>query len=506
MQKSEPVSFVDAAQYLRKSTVEHQKYSIDNQIAAIERYADDHHYRVVQSYVDAGRSGLTFDNRHELKRLIKDVQSGSASFRAILVYDVSRWGRFQDADEAAYYEYACKRAGIRVVYCAEPFGNDGTPLDTVIKGLKRAMAGEYSRELGVKVYAGQKRIIEQGFRLGALAGYGLRRQLVDPSGKPRGILKVGERKSVSSDRVILVPGPREEIAVVRHIFRTFIKTGKRQTEIARALNRRGLVSSTGAPWNFSSVDRVLTSPKYTGLNVWGRTTAKLGCRPVRIPSDRWIYSPMSSPPIVSRSTFEKAQQKIAAYRVRKTDAEVLASLRKLWRRRGKLTGRLIDKDRTVPSESALTWRFGSLSETYRLIGFEPPADLAFVEVNRRIKRLRDEIIDKIRTLFVNRGDRVVVSRGRFPTIQLNNTTTLQVFVMRCRINQWGNPRWRIRFDNGVPGPAFAVCMGTTNEEPIAFYFFGEGKRVRNRANMHEKDLVPLEPYKITKLGDLWSLV
>ncbi|MEO6246527.1 MAG: hypothetical protein ABIQ12_13930 [Opitutaceae bacterium] len=27
-------------------------------------------------------------------------------------YDVSRWGRFQDADESGYYEYICKRAGI----------------------------------------------------------------------------------------------------------------------------------------------------------------------------------------------------------------------------------------------------------------------------------------------------------------------------------------------------------------------------------------------------------
>jgi hypothetical protein len=37
------------------------------------------------------------------------VESGAASFDVILVYDVSRWGRFQDADESAYYEYLCKR-------------------------------------------------------------------------------------------------------------------------------------------------------------------------------------------------------------------------------------------------------------------------------------------------------------------------------------------------------------------------------------------------------------
>ena len=55
--------------------------------------------------------------------MIDTVESGNASFKAILVYDISRWGRFQDADESAFYEYLCKRAGIEVHYCAEQFEN-----------------------------------------------------------------------------------------------------------------------------------------------------------------------------------------------------------------------------------------------------------------------------------------------------------------------------------------------------------------------------------------------
>src|SRR5450755_2433592 len=41
------------------------------------------------------------------------------------------------------------------------------------------MAGEYSRELSVKVFAGQCRLIEHGFRQGGPAGFGLRRLLID---------------------------------------------------------------------------------------------------------------------------------------------------------------------------------------------------------------------------------------------------------------------------------------------------------------------------------------
>lgn len=45
----------------------------------------------------------------------------------------------------------CRRAGIQVAYCAEQFENDGSPVSTIVKGVKRAMAGEYSRELSAKV-------------------------------------------------------------------------------------------------------------------------------------------------------------------------------------------------------------------------------------------------------------------------------------------------------------------------------------------------------------------
>jgi DNA invertase Pin-like site-specific DNA recombinase len=114
--------------------------------------------------------------RDALQRLIADVRAKRAEFTEILVYDVSRWGRFQDADESAYYEYLCKEAGIAVHYCAEQFENDGSLSATIIKGMKRAMAGEYSRELSVKVFAGQCRLISLGFRQGGLAGFGLRRQ------------------------------------------------------------------------------------------------------------------------------------------------------------------------------------------------------------------------------------------------------------------------------------------------------------------------------------------
>jgi DNA invertase Pin-like site-specific DNA recombinase len=207
--KSAEAGIRRAAQYVRMST-DHQRYSIDSQISAIEEYAHCHDIRVVRTYADEGRSGVTMKGRHALKALIADVQQGRADFEIILVYDVSRWGRFQDADESAYYEFICKSAGISVIYCAELFENNGSMLATMLKVMKRTMAGEYSRELSVKIARAHRRHAELGFHQGGPANFGLRRMLVDANNKLKMPLKHGEAKSLQGDRVILVRGPKDE--------------------------------------------------------------------------------------------------------------------------------------------------------------------------------------------------------------------------------------------------------------------------------------------------------
>ena len=109
---------IRAAEYVRMST-DHQQYSTENQRQIIRQYAEQRGMTIVCTYTDAGKSGLKIDGRDALKQLIYDVQNRKAEFNAILVFDVSRWGRFQDADESAYYEYICRRAKIEVHYCAE---------------------------------------------------------------------------------------------------------------------------------------------------------------------------------------------------------------------------------------------------------------------------------------------------------------------------------------------------------------------------------------------------
>jgi len=211
-----------------------------------------------------------------------------ADFDTILVYDVSRWGRFQDADESAYYEYICKRAGITVQYCAEQFENDRSPVPTIVKGVKRAMAGEYSRELSAKVFAGQCRLIELGFRQGGAPGFGLRRALIDQSGTPKGELSRAEQKNIQTDRVVLAVGPEIEVGMVRQIYRRFVEDLVSERQIADDLNARGMTRELGHPWTRGAVHQILINEKYVGNNVWNRVSFKLKKKRVRNHPDMWI--------------------------------------------------------------------------------------------------------------------------------------------------------------------------------------------------------------------------
>ena len=357
-----------AAQYVRMST-EHQQYSTLNQADKIREYADKRGIEIVRTYADDGKSGLSIGGRASLQKLIADVESGNTDFNLILVYDVSRWGRFQDADESAYYEYICKRQGISVAYVAEQFENDGSPVSTIVKGVKRAMAGEYSRELSAKVFAGQCRLIELGFRQGGPAGFGLRRVLIDQSGTIKATLKPGEHKSLQTDRVILVPGPAQEVATVHQIYRWLVDDDLPLSEIAQRLNDIPIYTDLDRPWTYSTVRQVLTNEKYIGNNVYNRHSFKLKKKHVDNPPEMWIRKEGAFEGIVPLDTFLAAQEVLTERSKRLTDEELLNHLKALYAECGRLSGFIIDQVANGPSASLYTSRFGSLVRAYELIGY-----------------------------------------------------------------------------------------------------------------------------------------
>ncbi len=377
-------SQIRAAEYVRMST-DHQQYSTHNQRAKIREYANERNIDIVRSYEDDGKSGLTIQGRFALQQLIKDVESKTCGFQVILVYDISRWGRFQDSDEAAHYEYLCKRASVKIIYCAEQFENDGTPVAAIVKGVKRAMAGEYSRELSVKVLAGQYRFVRMGYRQGGGSRvYGYRSLLVDIEGNVKGELGPGERKCVQSYHVVLALGKDEEAATVQRIFEWFVSSQLSEGEIANRLNKEGILKA-GKKWNWNNIHYLLANEVYVGNNVFNKVSARLGmAKRFNSPGD-WIRKENSHPSLVTLQTFMGAQQRICSrVRATQTDTELLQILQRVLAKHKKLTTRIIDAEPKCPSSSTYVHRFGSLIEAYRQIGYLPERECLFTKINRMI--------------------------------------------------------------------------------------------------------------------------
>ncbi len=452
---------IRAAAYVRMST-EHQQYSTSNQMDVIKEYAARRNMEIVTVYSDEGKSGLSIQGRASLAGMIADVENKRTNFSCILVYDVSRWGRFQDADESAYYEYLCKRAGIAVHYCAEQFENDGSNISSIFKSVKRGMAGEYSRELSAKVFRGACRLIQLGFKQGGTAGFGLRRMLVDHTGQKKGMLKMGEHKSIQTDRVILVPGPDEEVETVRWMYNAFVNEGKSEGEIMKLLNEQGILTDFQRPWTRGTVHEVLTNEKYLGHNVYHRTSCKLKQKHVENPPEKWIRADNAFVGIIDSALFLAAQSIILTRSHKFSDEEMLEKLRGILTQHGRISGILIDEAEDLPSSSAFRNRFGSLVSAYRLIGYDPEIDYSFIEINRQLRKMHPEIVAEVLEKLRQMGSSVSIDE-KTDLILVNEEWTVSIVLCRYQQSEAGTARWVIRLDEGLkPDITIAVRMDETN--------------------------------------------
>lgn len=404
-----------AAQYLRMST-DFQRYSLANQAEMIARYAETEGYEVVATYQDAGKSGVTTKKRDGLKALLRDVLAG-ASYSTILVVDVSRWGRYQDPDQAAHYEFICREAGVRVVYCAEPFNDDDGPTSSIVKNLKRVMAAEYSRQLADRCRQGIRRRRLAGGKGGGVAPYGFRRQVFELDGAPGQMLKTGERRMRPDQTVRLVHGPQEEIRVLRRIFWLFVEDARGVTEIAHMLNQAGVPYRDGGLWNEGRIKAALRNEIVLGVHVFNKNPTAFGTPLPKPPQSEWLRVKVLRP-VVSAELFRRAQKKFIDLNGQMfTDEEMLVKLRRLWAKEGYLSRRLIDSHPDVQWSGAYIRRFGSMQVVYDRIGWHRrPRSGEHVD---RAGLASDMIILRLKELLASHGylnSRLIEASPRLPTV------------------------------------------------------------------------------------------
>lgn len=483
-----PDTLTSAALYVRMSTAS-QELSPQVQEALLRRYAAANALEVVRVYLDAGCSGVTVRGRRGLQRLLADVAGGDLDFQVLLVYDVSRWGRYQDVDEAGFYEFCCRTAGIQVVYCGEQFANDGSPLSQLLKNIKRAMAAEYSRELSEKVFEAQYRLASLGFKQGGAPTYGLRRIAVSCDGGTEILLGRGERKPHKTDRVRLAPGDQVELTIIQRIFELYTRDGLTIRAIVRLLNG-DRVPCCGGVWTDFRVAGVLGNAQYRGLLIYNRRCSRLQSSVTLNPSTQWARKEGALKAIVSPEMGDKADR---IRRMRNGDdaGAVMDAILAVYAKHGTVTQALLATEPGMPGRRRLARMFGSVSSAYEQAGVPDyrrrPTLLSAALQNS----LRRALVQRVQEMALLAGAVASLVPGAPDHVFLDGRCKVRITVAACRQRPTGL-RWRVMARDPT---ADFVLAGLLDEANVAVaqyavisahatgpeaVYFGSGRYAKSR--------------------------
>lgn len=433
------------------------------QEACLRRYAHAHSMEVVRVYNDDGKSGLVLAGRAGMQQLLNDVAGGCAGFTVLLIYDVSRWGRYQNVDEAGFYEYLCRRAGIRVLYCEEQFVNDGEPLSQLMKSFKRTMAAEYSRELSAKVFAAQKRLTLLGYKQGGQGTYGMRRVAVRADGKVGRDLPPGELKPRRNDRVRLLPGGEEEQATIRRIFQLYNHEGWTAAAIKRVLNAEG-VACGGGSWTDYRVFSVLSGPQYWGTQAYCRTSRKLRTRCLHNARSQWICCDHALPSVVPRTEGELAQR-VRSMRTGQDRIAVLEAIARVHGRHDRVSYPLLAEVPGMPGWRRLSKMFGSVTEACRAAGIDHPHVHSFRMSAPARSAMLSTMRDQVLQMAVAAGGSAVPLQSRHHLLRLNGALIVRVAVACCRLSDV-RTQWRIQVHAAEPADFVVAGLLDTHNQTV----------------------------------------
>ena len=259
-----------AIAYYRHSAEDKQENSVPIQRELVHKFADQYGIEIIHEEADEGKTGL-LANRPGFVALFENwIENDSAPpFEYVFVFDVSRWGRFQNQNEPAHYEFRCTMRNKKVIYIEDGFPKEDQQLiGSLQTAVKRYMAAEYSRQLSGKVFHGCVKVSEQGYSAGGTPCYGMARELLDENKQPLRFLKRGEHKEISNQRVRFVPLNDETTQVVKDVFQYFVNDKLTLSQIASALNERGIPSACGGLWNKDKIIRILMNETYTGTRIY----------------------------------------------------------------------------------------------------------------------------------------------------------------------------------------------------------------------------------------------
>ncbi len=296
-----PKERIPTAIYARLS-VENNGYendvSIESQVAFVHKYILDHpEYELVDTYIDNGVSGMSFE-RPGFKKLLEDIRSGVIT--CVIVKDLSRFGR-NYIETGLYIENIFPKLGVKLVAINDNFDSsreeDRNSLSVPIKNMINEM---YAKDQSKKM----------------LLANSTRKH--DRTAKPRGNDPYGYKYDSKLGKYII------DDRYARYVRLIFLWMGMGITAkvVAERLTALGApvpgnvtgersLESFGTKWKVSKVYNIVKNPVYTGDTVLGRFERRsLGRESVEMPVDKWVIHKNTHEPLVPRDDYWKIKKMI----------------------------------------------------------------------------------------------------------------------------------------------------------------------------------------------------
>ena len=319
-------------------------------------------------------------------------------------------------------------------------------------------------------------------------------------------MKPGEQKSLTTDRVILVPGPRKELESVRKIF-LMAADGNGPSAIARELNRSG-ITHDGRPWTHVGVHNVVRNPKYMGCNIWNRHSQRLRGPLIPVEPRLWVKKQLAFPPIVDAKTFDRAQAGLPVPK-RWSDEEILKRIRRLLKTKGRLSERLLQKARGIPCTVTLHNHFGTYRQLYEKVGYHIGAeDIHNGAQSERSMKLRQNLVSAINELFPKHVAVTHLPNRSRSILWIDNSFMVSVLLCRTK-RKHGALCWAVD-----PNPAerhfvTLLCTMNSRHDRVIDYFALPTMDGYKRTSMHDSwfrraaKLPSLSDFYVT-VKKLWS--
>lgn len=269
------------ALYARFSSDNQRSESIDAQIRAMQAYCKQHNFVIVETYIDEAKSATT-DRRPAFQQMICD--SSARTFNILLVHKLDRFAR--NRYDSAVYKRELKKNGVTVYSVLENL--DNSPESIMMEAVLEGMSEYYSQNLAREVMKGMRETAIQCKHTGGIPPLGYD---VDPD----------TRKLVINE---------EEADTVRLIFNMY-SDGQGYSAILDRLHLLGRQTKSGKGFQKNSLYSILSNPKYKGLFVFNRSSAKntVGTRNTHLykNDEDIIFVEGGCPQIVDTEVYEKVQ-------------------------------------------------------------------------------------------------------------------------------------------------------------------------------------------------------